>query len=83
VILRNLIIIQPGKKNNNTKEKQYFNTSDTPDELLMEFNTMRINAENRNKKSIALYVNKIGTHILLFLPDKIKRIIPVREIMKT
>jgi hypothetical protein len=79
----NLTTIQPGKKNNIRKEKEYDSILNSVKGLSMEFNTIRINAEKTNIKSIALYVNKIGTHILLFLPDNIKRMIPVKEIMKT
>jgi hypothetical protein len=57
---------QPGKKNNNNKERQYLRISDVIDELSKIMRATRAKAEKTNTKSIASYVNNIGIHILLF-----------------
>jgi hypothetical protein len=53
-ILRSRTTIQPGKKNNKTKEKQYFRISICNKELSKKFKVMRMNPAKTSTKSTAL-----------------------------
>jgi hypothetical protein len=53
-IFRNRTTIQPGKKNNKTKDKQYLRISDPKKELPKKFNAVRITPEKTKTKSTAL-----------------------------